>query len=187
MYKWDMRSIKVLRRSDWEPEQRKWDPICTPSHFFAFFLAPASSASTPLFPASLELFLDPSAFGFSFFAAPATPVFPLPAVFFSTAAGFDFFALVFALGFLFSFSSLSLFADGDSDFSSSLGACFSSTFFLPLDLGCGAPFLGSFLEPGEFSYEPPFFSYSLESLAAWVKGHCGRPLSEVYQAGNPSC
>jgi hypothetical protein len=60
--------------------------------FFSAFL-PSSASSRSLFPATLALFLVPSALGFSsFFAAPAAF---LPAV---------FFALVFALGFAFSLS-----------------------------------------------------------------------------------
>jgi hypothetical protein len=150
-------------------------------YFFVFFFSPSSSPVFFLFPATLVLFLVPSAGFFSTF-------FALAPVFFSSAgfvgfAAFAFFA-VFAFGFSSSSSSSSSSLSSTSSSASSLSstsslslvdpgsspssASFSSICFLLEDFCCGAPFFGSFLVPGSFSYSPPRFSYSLESFVAWM-------------------
>jgi hypothetical protein len=138
--------------------------------FFFFFAGSSSSASVFLFSEILLLLRVPSVRSFplpfkvpSFLAAAA----PLGATFFVSLA-WSFFLLLFALGFCSlggGSSSLSLPSSGDG-LSGSFSVCFSSDFFLLEDLGCGVPFLGSFFDPDSFSYEPPFFSYSFDSLAA---------------------
>ena len=64
-----------------------------------------------------------------------------------------------------------LFALGLSSFSSFFPSTFclassTSSFFSPSDLCSGAPFFGSFFEPGVGLYPPPWASYSFESFAA---------------------
>lgn len=140
---------------------------------FFFFAGSSSSPSVFLFSEILLLLRVPSACSFplpldapSFLAAA-----PFGALFFASflsLLAWSFFLLLLALGFCSLACSLSppIFSSSGDGLSGSFSDCFSSAFFLLDDFGCGVPFLGSFFEPDSFSYEPPFFSYSLDSFAA---------------------
>ena len=111
-------------------------------------------ASVFRFPAMREDLRVPSVLSFPFpFRAPSffdCAFFgPSLALAFLTLLCWSFFLPVLALGFcaLAGASSLSSLGEGLSDFSLS----FFSDFFLADDFGCGAPFLGSFLDPDSFS------------------------------------
>jgi hypothetical protein len=145
--------------------------ISLTKHYFDFFFFAGSSSSPSafLFSEILLLFRVPSVgpfallFGALSFLAAAPLDAPLV-----VSLSLSFFLLLLALGFcaLAGASSSLSFCSSEDGLFASFSSCFSSDFFLPDDLGCGVPFFGSFLDPDSFSYEPPFFSYSLESFAA---------------------
>lgn len=132
--------------------------------FFRAFPATMSSSPAPLsssLPLSdscalrlsprRALFLDPGAGAFISFAALALlpPFTPEP----------------FFPEFAFGLSTLSFFCSSVS-FTKDCSS-FNSSFLLASDFGSGNPLLGSFLEPGSFSYSPPASSYDLASFAAY--------------------
>lgn len=97
----------------------------------------------------------------------------LSAAFFEAGLSLDeapFLDAGFLVSFLSSSASLSLLLDPESPF-------LVSASFLPSLLGSGGPFLGSFLDPASFSYEPPCFSYSDDSLDAWGSAQSQRIVS----------
>ena len=108
----------------------------TPRHFlslFDFFDGfSSSSAGALLLPDRRVLLRVPSVGGF-----------------------FAFFGALGLLSLLFPAAFLPLFALGLSSLASLLPDSLVSVAFLSSDLGLGAPFEGSFLEPGSFSYPPP--------------------------------